>query len=501
MSSMETVKQNGQLKGTDFEDKTMQAFLNYVHKLILDEALVKGTDRNSKVINFQQPEDLKGLLNLDIGKEASSHEELLSLCAKVIEYSVKTGHPRFFNQLYSGLNVYGLAGSWLTDALNTNIHTYEVSPVFILMEKYLIEKLSLLVGYSDGDGLFCPGGSYSNIMAMNLARFRACPQFKSVGMYGMQRMKLYTSEEAHYSMVKGAVFLGMGADNVVKVGTNDKGQMIPEELERTIIADKEKDELPLFVMATAGTTVLGAYDQLEPLAEICDRHGVWLHCDACWGGAVLLSGKYRHFIAGIERMDSVCWNAHKLTAAPLQCSTLLLKQKGLLQACNQFKAEYLFQPDKCYDTTYDIGDKTVQCGKKVDSLKLWMLWKSLGDVGMAEIVDRAFDNSRYFAEKLKKREGYRLVIPEFQCTNVCFWYIPKSLWQQEETAEWWQMISKVAPKIKERMMKAGTLMIGYQPLSCKGYVNFFRLTVGNAKCNHSDMDFILDEIDRLGKDL
>ncbi|KAL4229121.1 hypothetical protein ACF0H5_012160 [Mactra antiquata] len=487
--------------GSDFSDPDIQKFLKDIQQLMIDEALVKGTDRNNKVVNFKQPTELKSSIDLTLHNEPTDHDVLLQLSQSIIDGSVKTGHPRFFNQLYSGLNAYGVAGSWLTDSLNTNIHTYEVSPMFILIEKAIMEKLTNILGYKDGDGLFCPGGSFSNIMAMNLARYKQCPDFKKQGMYGLKRMKFYTSAEAHYSLVKGAVFLGLGSDSVVKVDTDPAGRIIPGDLEKRIKEDLEKGEAPVFVMATAGTTVLGAYDKLDPLAEICNKYSTWLHCDACWGGGALLSDKHRNLMASIERTHSVSWNFHKMSAAPIQCSAFLVQEKGLMEDCNRFKAEYLFQPDKCYDTSYDIGDKTVQCGRKVDALKLWLMWKGLGDTGMAAAVDNAFDNARYFTELLRKNEGFRLVIPEFECTNICFWYIPKSLRGQEETPEWWEKVAKVAPVIKQRMMEEGTMMIGYQPLTVKGLVNFFRIIISSPSCDHSDMEFVVKEIERLGEDL
>ncbi|XP_045210018.2 cysteine sulfinic acid decarboxylase-like isoform X2 [Mercenaria mercenaria] len=487
--------------GNAFEDSEIQAYIDDIKNLIVEEALVKGSDRSTKVVDFKLPEDLKSLLPLDIRKDPANHKELLDICKTVIDYSVKTSNPRFFNQLYSGINIYGLTGAWLSDALNTNMHTFEVAPAFIVIEKYLIEKLCSIIGYKAGDGIFCPGGSFSNIMGMNLARYRSCPDFKKTGMYGMKRMKLYTSSEAHYSMVKSAVFLGLGSDNVVRVETDEIGRMKPEELEKKIKADIEKGEDPTFVMATSGTTVLGAFDQLNEIADVCEKYNIWLHCDACWGGGALLSEKHKHLMSGIERMQSVSWNLHKMSTAPLQCSALLIKDKGSLEECNRYQAEYLFQQDKFYDMSYDIGDKTVQCGRKVDALKAWLMWKALGDDGMTAAVDKAYDNARYLTEQLRKTEGFRLVMPEFQCTNIGFWYIPKSLRGQEETAEWWDKVARVAPKIKEGMVKQGTMLIGYQPLTVKGFVNFFRIIINNTKCDYSDMDFVVKEIDRLGRDL
>ncbi|XP_025081278.1 cysteine sulfinic acid decarboxylase-like isoform X2 [Pomacea canaliculata] len=410
-------------------------------------------------------------------------------------------HPRFFNQLYSGIDPFCLAGSWLTDALNTNIHTYEVAGVFILVEQYLIDKLCDIVGYEDGDGLFCPGGSFSNMMAIHLARFQRDSTVREKGLYQSPRLRLYCSKEAHYSMEKAALFLGIGTDNVIGISTDSRGCMLPDILDMKILEDKEtKGFEPTIVVATCGTTVLGAFDPLPEIAEVCKRHGVWLHVDACLGGGVLLSKKFKHRMAGIERSDSIAWNFHKMSHANIQCSVLLLKDKGLLNKGNGLNAEYLFQPDKCYDVSYDIGDRTVQCGRRVDDLKLWIMWKALGDSGMADNIENAFKNAEYFQKLLSETEGFRLVLPEFQSTNICFWYIPPSLRGQMETKEWWEKVGKVAPEIKRKMTVQGTMLIGYQPLSSKNLVNFFRIVILNPLCDFCDMDFVVSEIDRLGKD-
>merc|ERR1711963_1364156 len=130
-------------------------------------------------------------------------------------------------------------------------------------------------------------------------------------------------------------------------------------------------------MATCGSTVLGAFDDLQAAQAVCSRHGVWLHADACWGGGVLMSHTYRHLMKGVERCDSVAWNFHKFFGTPVQTSALLVADKDILYKANSSQAEYLFQPDKYYDASYDLGDKTVQCGRKVDVLKLWLQWKAV----------------------------------------------------------------------------------------------------------------------------
>uniref|UniRef100_A0A8C0TIZ4 Cysteine sulfinic acid decarboxylase n=1 Tax=Canis lupus familiaris TaxID=9615 RepID=A0A8C0TIZ4_CANLF len=364
-----------------------------------------------KVCEWKEPEELKQLLDLELRNQGEASEQILARCRAVIRYSVKTCHPRFFNQLFSGWDPHALAGRIVTESLNTSQYTYEIAPVFVLMEEEVLKKLRALVGWSSGDGVFCPGGSISNMYAVNLARYQRYPDCKQRGLRALPPLALFTSKECHYSIKKGAAFLGLGTDSVRVVKTDERGKMIPEDLERQIGLAEAEGAVPFLVSATSGTTVLGAFDPLEAIADVCQRHGLWLHVDAAWGGSVLLSQTHRHLLDGIQRADSVAWNPHKLLTAGLQCSALLLRDtSNLLRRCHGSQASYLFQQDKFYDVALDTGDKVVQCGRRVDCLKLWLMWKAQGGQGLERRVDQAFALAWYLVEELKKREGFELVM-------------------------------------------------------------------------------------------
>ncbi|XP_023931572.1 cysteine sulfinic acid decarboxylase [Lingula anatina] len=494
-------EQNGSSHNGRHHRSKSQKFLEDVFDMMMSEAVEKGTDPKSKVLEFQQPEELATKLDIQLGHEGCEDGQLLEMCRKTIQYSVKSGHPHFFNQLFQGFDVKGLAGAWVTEALNTSSYTYEMAPAFTLIEQEVLMNLRKLVGYpgGEGDGIFTPGGSIANIYGVNLARFSKFPEIKSKGMQALPRICGFTSQQSHYSLKKAFALLGIGLDNLIPVPCDDTGRMIPSELENAIQQAKNSGAVPFFVGATAGTTVLGAYDPLNAIADICERHQLWMHIDAAWGGGVLFSKKYRHYMEGAHRADSVTWDPHKMMGAPLQCAVFLLKHQKVLNEAHCANACYLFQQDKCYDISYDTGDKSVQCGRKVDAFKLWLMWKERGHKGFERDIDNIFDMSRYLTQLVKDREGFELVLGEPQCTNVCFWYIPPSLRSLKRTAEWWQKLGKVAPKIKERMMVEGTMMVGYQPLG--DYVNFIRMVISNLNVTKEDMEFVVDEIERLGKDL
>ncbi|KPP70436.1 cysteine sulfinate decarboxylase-like, partial [Scleropages formosus] len=409
-------------KGPLIDHAEGQRFLNDTFKVIMEEVLSKGADVKEKVCEWRDPAELRRLLDLELLEDGQPHDHLLQQVKEMVKYSVKTSHPRFYNQLFGGVDYHALAGRFLTEALNTSQYTYEVAPVFVLMEDVVLSKLRSLVGWSDGDGIFCPGGSVSNIYAMNLARYRAFPQ--------------------------GAV--------------------------------------PFLVSATSGTTIHGAFDPLDLIADICEKYGLWMHVDAAWGGgSVLFSKKHRHLMKGIERMvfqkyvvhihkcvfwaDSMTWNPHKMLLTGLQCSAFLLKDTtDLLKHCHCANVTYLFQKDKFYDVSFDTGDKSIQCGHKVDCLKLWLMWKAVGTRGLEERVDKAFFYTRYLVQEMKKKEGF-------------------------------QLVTEVAPAIKERMVRQGSMMIGYQPQA--GRVNFFPMIVHSPQISEQDVHFLLNEIERLGGDL
>uniref|UniRef100_A0A8C9W5B8 Cysteine sulfinic acid decarboxylase n=1 Tax=Scleropages formosus TaxID=113540 RepID=A0A8C9W5B8_SCLFO len=473
-------------KGPLIDHAEGQRFLNDTFKVIMEEVLSKGADVKEKVCEWRDPAELRRLLDLELLEDGQPHDHLLQQVKEMVKYSVKTNHPRFYNQL-----------RFLTEALNTSQYTYEVAPVFVLMEDVVLSKLRSLVGWSDGDGIFCPGGSVSNIYAMNLARYRAFPQVKLKGLWSVPRLAVFTSEEGHYSICKAASMQGIGLENVFLVKTNESGCMLPEDLTDKIELAKSQGAVPFLVSATSGTTIHGAFDPLDLIADICEKYGLWMLLGG--GGSVLFSKKHRHLMKGIERADSMTWNPHKMLLTGLQCSAFLLKDTtDLLKHCHCANVTYLFQKDKFYDVSFDTGDKSIQCGHKVDCLKLWLMWKAVGTRGLEERVDKAFFYTRYLVQEMKKKEGFQLVT-EPQFMNVCFWFIPPSLRGKQNSDYYQERLSKVAPAIKERMVRQGSMMIGYQPQA--GRVNFFPMIVHSPQISEQDVHFLLNEIERLGGDL
>ncbi|XP_022911873.1 acidic amino acid decarboxylase GADL1-like [Onthophagus taurus] len=454
------------------------------------------TNKTDKVVLWKSPDNLQNLFDLEVQQNGDGHEKLLSLIKSTIKYSVRTGHPYFINQLFSGLDPYGLAGQWLTDALNASVYTYEVAPVFTLMESCIIKEMCRMIGAGWSDGIFCPGGSTGNGIALNLARYNFCSNIKRMGSFGVSRLVIFASEECHYSIPKFTSFIGIGEDNLIEVPTDELGQMIPKELETLIQKQLQENNTPIAVVATMGTTVRGAFDPINQIASICARYKIWLHVDAAWGGGLIFSQRYRSKLNGIERANSVVINPHKLLAVPQQCSVLLVRDPNILHECHSKEAEYLFQKDKYYDNTFDHGDKYLQCGRKCDVFKFWFMWKAKGTSGFANHVNDLMEIAEYFEEQIHERREF-MMASKRQYMNVCFWYLPRYLQGKPDILEYRDQLHKVAPQIKAVMVKHGSVMLNYQPL--KNYPNFFRFVSQNSALNKKDVDFILDYISHIGK--
>eukprot|EP00927_Polykrikos_kofoidii_P028455 TRINITY_DN24839_c0_g2_i1.p1 TRINITY_DN24839_c0_g2~~TRINITY_DN24839_c0_g2_i1.p1 ORF type:complete len:556 (+),score=66.27 TRINITY_DN24839_c0_g2_i1:46-1668(+) len=469
-------------------------------------------DRSQPTVRLASPEEIHekfasaGVPLSLLGEQACESPEALEKAVDlVLEYSVRSGHPLFFNQLYARAHPAGIAADWVSAATNSNCHTYEVGPVYTVIENVTLAKIASVVGgeYAKGhDGLFVPGGSIANLYGMHVAHIRADPEVSTRGAAGGPRVVAFTSDQSHYSYLKSARLTGIGSDNLVSVESDCQGRMRPDALEAAILRTKADGGLPFFVGATAGTTVLGSYDPLDPIADICQRHGIWLHVDGCWGGSVVFSPKHRHLVQGLDRVDSFAWNPHKMMGAPLQCALVLTKHADILAKSNGTNAAYLFQPDKL-NRSFDTGDKTIQCGRRTDMFKLWLMWKTMGDVGFAKTVDRCFEVAAYMAAKMRgDSTGAWQLVYEPSCSNVCFWYVPKQLRPFEfstATKEQTAWLHRLAPLIKTEMQRTGDAMIGYQ--SVNGRPNFFRMVFASADTvTDEDVTAMMERIAAIGEE-
>jgi glutamate/tyrosine decarboxylase-like PLP-dependent enzyme len=309
-------------------------------------------------------------------------------------------------------------------------------------------------------------------MAVHLARQKRFPEFKRTGMDG-RSYKIFVSKEAHYSFKKAVVALGIGLNQVVEVDVDESGRMDIRVLRHLLKQERKSGNEPLLVCATAGTTVMGAYDPIEGLAEVCREQDIWLHVDGAWGGAGLFSKKLRPLLKGIEHADSVSFDGHKLLGAAITCSFILTRHRGLLLAANDVAGgDYLFHDDVRIESL-NRGQMSWQCGRGPDAVGLWAVWKNLGAEGIGDFVDRLLEvrdeSLRWIAEQPRLQ-----LVAEPQFLNVCVRILPPA--GRAPDPNW-------SEQVRSQMRASQRAMVNYSKNSSGSFLRLI-LAHPELKANH-----------------
>jgi sulfinoalanine decarboxylase len=382
----------------------------------LVEVLISEEDKNPVAERIDSTK-LYDSIDLSLNEGAMIDEDFKVLLQDVLVSTPKTATNLFFNQLFGGRQSKAVLGDLLAVMLNNSMYTYKVAGPQVGIEQEIIRQSCDLIGYgSKSNGTFPTGGSMSNYMALVMGRDAKDPLCRLNGM--SKTLIIYTSEECHYSNAKNASFAGIGKNNIRYIKADSKGRMIPEKLEEQIIEDLENGVTPAYVNATAGTTVLGAFDPLNEIADITEKHNIWLHVDGAYCGSVIFSERYKHLVEGVERSNSFSYNAHKMLGTPLTCSILLVNDKKHLHDSFSNDADYLYQTD---GDDFNLGKTSFQCGRRNDALKFWTLWKSIGTKGLEQIVDQQFELANVALDYIRNNSDYTLY--SFDASiSVCFNY-------------------------------------------------------------------------------
>jgi len=459
----------------------MKPDIKQIEKILplIHEYLTRGSSNNTPVVQYLDHETLKSELNLSIGHEGVSFEEILKEIEKYLKFSVNTSHSQFFNQLFSGFNLPAFAGDVCASLTNTTMATFEAAPVATLIEETLVRKMCRLMGFDGGEGILVSGGSQANMIATLCARNSTVPQIKHSGLNRDKKLVMFVSDQSHYSFFNAANIIGIGTKNVMKVKSDSHGRMIPGELEKAIKKTIQAGSIPFFIGATSGTTVLGSFDPLHAIAPIAQKYNIWFHVDACFGGSVILSSKYRHLLAGCEQADSIAWDPHKMMSIPLICSVILVKKKGTLyKTCSASGTEYLFHSQK--DSLHDLGRMSLQCARRVDALKLWLAWKFHGDKGYDRIITNLFNLADYATKFVNKHRKLELLAPR-NSVSVCFRYVVEKGIQSNH----------FTIMLRDQLHKTGKSLVNYASLHDHSAI---RLMVTNPYLTTKDIDHFFNNL-------
>nr|WP_198429097.1 pyridoxal-dependent decarboxylase [Nocardia bovistercoris] len=379
----------------------------------------------------------------------------------------------------------------LASATNASLDTYDSGPATLAIEKWTINALARLAGFTEtAGGVFGPGGSYSNLLALLVARDHTAARFgldiRHDGLRGLPRPVVLCSRIAHFSVHRACAALGLGEAAAIPVPVDAAHQMIPEALE-TLLTALGVSHTPVAVVATAGTTDFGSIDPLPAIADIAERHGVWLHVDAAYGFGSLFSDRLAHLLDGIDRADSITLDLHKVGWQPAAASVLLLADQRRFTTLNRSVA-YL-NPDDDIDAGYDgLLGQTLQTTRRPDVLKVAATVLAYGRTGLGEMLDTCHDLARYAEQRIDAEPQLELVAP-VTLTTVVFRYRCEEL-----------DVDQVNAQIRRRLIGGGIALIGRtevrvngegQPRTC------LKLTLLNPESTEHDIATLFDELLRV----
>jgi aromatic-L-amino-acid/L-tryptophan decarboxylase len=387
-------------------------------------------------------------------------------------------HPAFM--AYFGItgSPPGILGETIAAALNVNAMLWRTSPAATELEQVTLRWAAELLGLPAGwFGQITDTASSSTLWALAGAREAAGLDVRTRGMAGrddLPPLRVYTSEEAHSSVEKACITLGLGQDGLVKVPTDAEYRLRADALRDAVAADVAAGRRPIAAVATVGTTSSTSIDPVAAVADVCAEHGMWLHVDAAYGGAAAVVPELHGVVDGCERADSLVVNPHKWLLTPIDCSLLYTSRPEVLRAAFSVVPEYLRSPE---DDVVNLMDYGVALGRRFRALKLWMVLRAYGADGLAAVVRGHVELAHRLEAAIRREPGWELLAP-VPFSTVCFRHHPPGM---DDEAE----LHAHNAGIVERVNASGRAFISHTQLKGRYAV---RVAIGNAATTAEHVD-------------
>ncbi|HEY1316070.1 MAG TPA: pyridoxal-dependent decarboxylase [Gaiella sp.] len=401
--------------------------------LRLDAPREEALERASAIVaeawrSFDRPrpgqpavdERLGELLRSALPADGSSAIGALEDAARILDTSLAQPRPRFFAFVgSSGLEI-GVLGDLLASCFDVNLALWAGAASEV--EDQAVRWVSEFIGFPAVAGAFTSGGTISNVTALAAARERALPGTRRCGMAG-RAGALYCSREAHYSVVRAAELLGIGSDLVRALPQDAQRRVLPGEVATAIERDLADGVAPIAVVATAGTTLTGAVDQIDVLADVCAEHGTWLHVDGAYGVAAATTPSAGRLFVGLDRADSVTLDAHKWLFLPKACGVVLVRRREDLHGALAHEEDYVphDRPD------HHMVDITLEYSRPFRALKLWLAFRAHGADAIRDAIERNLRQARLLHDEVAACDDFELLCGEPPLSVVPFRHVPPGI--------------------------------------------------------------------------
>lgn len=469
-------------------------------------AVATKLDRTTRPFTGVQPGELKlrvDGVNLEqpLPDTAAALEELEAL---YLRDAIYFHDAKYAAHLNCPVVIPALVGEAILSAVNSSMDTWDQSAGATMIERRLIDWAAerLRLGPA-ADGIFTSGGSQSNFQALLIARNHAAAELRrNAGGDGttgprlpalLDKMRIFTSADSHFSIRKSASMLGLGYDAVVSVPCDSEHRMDPTALASALAEAHDAGLVPMAVVATAGTTDFGAVDPLADLAALARAYGAWFHIDAAYGGGLMVSGAYRHLLEGTGLADSVTVDFHKTFFQPVSSSALLLRESSMLGHVTYY-ADYLNPESAARAEIPNQVDKSIQTTRRFDALKLWLTLRIMGADAVGALFDEAIDLAARVGEVLAEDQDFELAAKP-QLSTLVFRYRPllaDGPRLQEDAAD------VLNPAIRSAVFASGKAVVAGTTVAGRHYLKF---TLLNAEATLEDIVEIITLIRTTGETL
>ena len=455
-------------------------------------------------------------------------EQAQFLLDKLVANSVHTASPAFIGHMTSALPYFMLPLSKIMIALNQNLVKTETSKAFTPMERQVLGMIHRLVYQEDGAfyrkwmhdprhalGAMCSGGTVANLTALWVARNRAFPAegsfrglhqeglFRALKYYGYEGAAIVVSRRGHYSLRKAADVLGLGRESLIPVETDDENRIQTDALRDKCLELQRQKIKVMAICGVAGTTETGNVDPLDGMADIAREFGAHFHVDAAWGGPTLFSRTYKHLLRGIEKADSVTFDAHKQLYVPMGVGLVVFRDPSLASAV-EHHAQYIIRKG-----SRDLGSTTLEGSRPGMSMLIHSGLKILAREGYEILIDQGIDKAKNFAEMIEADSDFELITrPELNI--LTYRYCPENVQQALEIADPLQAeklntcLNRITKFIQKTQRERGKAFVSRTRLEPARYFHFpcivFRVVLANPLTTREILSDILSEQRELSAD-
>jgi L-2,4-diaminobutyrate decarboxylase len=457
------------------------------------EYFAQTRDRDSRVSTPHLPGDLAVRFDETAPRTGSSIAAIIErLRTDVLPDSNHLFHPRYVGHQLAGPLPAAVWMECVTAALNQSVAVFEMSPVATVLEHRVVAWMCDLAGFgADAGGTLTSGGSEATFTALLAARGAALPNAWTDGV-GADPPVLLCGEHTHYAVTRAGAELGLGMKSVIPIRSRDF-KLDPDALRNTLLELARAGRKVMAVVATAGSTATGSFDDLETIGALCDEYGVWLHVDAAHGGSALLSSAHRQRLRGIERARSIAWDPHKMMLVPTQAGMLLVRDERDLSSAFSQRAPYLFH-DARGERVWDQGTRSFMCSRRADVFKLWIALQRYGIDGLAELHDYFCALTRFMWQEIAERADFE-ALHEPESNILCFRYVPPRTGQVPLTDA---ALDDLNRELRERYNRSGEGWITATNLDGR---RVLRVTIMNPRTTTADVRDILDGLAAVGDSL